>query len=332
MREYLTKTLNGMALGLFSSLIIGLILKQIGDLSGFENVVLFGKIAQYMMGPAIGAGVAYSLGAPPLVIFASLITGAIGAGTVNIVDGVATLRIGDPVGAFVASLIAAEIGRLLSGKTSIDIVLIPAIVILVGGFVGIFIAPILSSMMSSLGNFINKATELKPIPMGIIVAVTMGIILTLPISSAALSIALGLNGLAAGAALVGCCCQMIGFAVASYRENKIGGLISQGLGTSMLQVPNLIKNPLIWIPPIIASAILGPLSTTLFHMKTNSIGAGMGTSGLVGQISTIAVMGESAMLSIIILHFALPAVITLIISEFMRNKGYIKDGDMKLRN
>ncbi|MEJ8554665.1 PTS transporter subunit IIC [Tepidibacter sp. Z1-5] len=332
MREYLTKTLNGMALGLFSSLIIGLILKQIGDISGFEDVVLFGKIAQYMMGPAIGAGVAYSLGAPPLVIFASLITGAIGAGTVNIVDGVASLRIGDPVGAFVASLIAAEIGRLISGKTSIDIVLIPAMVILVGGFVGIFIAPILSSMMSGLGSFINKATELKPIPMGIIVSVTMGIILTLPISSAALSIALGLNGLAAGAALVGCCCQMIGFAVASYRENKVGGLISQGLGTSMLQVPNLIKNPLIWLPPIITSAILGPLSTTLFHMKTNSIGAGMGTSGLVGQISTIAVMGKSAMLSIIILHFVLPAVITLIISEFMRNKGYIRDEDMKLGN
>ncbi len=332
MREYLTKTLNGMALGLFSSLIIGLILKQIGDVSGFEDIALFGKIAQYMMGPAIGAGVAYSLGAPPLVIFASLITGAIGAGTVNIVDAVANLRIGDPVGAFVASLIAAEIGRLLSGKTSIDIVLIPAIVILVGGFVGIFIAPILSSMMSSIGSLINKATELKPIPMGIIVSVTMGIILTLPISSAALSIALGLNGLAAGAALVGCCCQMIGFAVASYRENKLGGLISQGLGTSMLQVPNLIKNPMIWLPPIITSAILGPLSTTVFHMKTNSIGAGMGTSGLVGQISTIAVMGKSAMVSIIILHFVLPAVITLIISEFMRNKGYIRDGDMKLKN
>jgi len=332
MREYLTKTLNGMALGLFSSLIIGLILKQIGDLLGFGDVILFGKIAQYMMGPAIGAGVAYSLGAPPLVIFASLITGAIGAGTVNIVDGVASLRIGDPVGAFVASLIAAEIGRLISGKTSIDIVLIPAIVILVGGFVGVFIAPILSSIMSSLGSFINKATELKPIPMGIIVSVTMGIMLTLPISSAALSIALGLNGLAAGAALVGCCCQMVGFAVASYRENKVGGLISQGIGTSMLQVPNLIKNPFIWLPPIITSAILGPLSTTVFHMKTNSIGAGMGTSGLVGQISTIAIMGKSAMMSIIILHFVLPAAITLIISEFMRNNGYIREGDMKLRN
>ncbi|WP_187296389.1 PTS transporter subunit IIC [Tepidibacter mesophilus] len=332
MREYLTKTLNGMALGLFSSLIIGLILKQIGDISGFDNIVLFGKIAQYMMGPAIGAGVAYSIGAPPLVIFASLITGAIGAGSVNITDGVAALRIGDPVGAFIASLIAAEVGRLISGKTSIDIVLIPAVVIIIGGFVGVFIAPVLSSMMSAIGSFINRATELKPIPMGIVVSVTMGVILTLPISSAALSIALGLNGLAAGAALVGCCCQMVGFAVASYRENKIGGLISQGLGTSMLQVPNLIKNPLIWIPPIIASAIIGPLATTVFHMKTNSIGAGMGTSGLVGQISTIAVMGKSSMPSIIILHFVLPAVINLVVSEFMRNKRYIKDGDMKINN
>jgi uncharacterized membrane protein len=331
-RDYLTKTLNGMALGLFSSLIIGLILKQIGDLSNLNHISTFGKIAQFLMGPAIGAGVSYSLGAPPLVIFASLITGGIGAQTVNLTEAGAVLKIGDPVGAFVASLIGAEIGKLISGKTKVDIVLIPAVVIIIGGFVGIFIAPVVSSIMTGLGTFINKATELKPIPMGIILSITMGMILTLPISSAALSIALGLNGIAAGAALVGCCTQMIGFAVSSYRENGFGGFIAQGLGTSMLQVPNIIKNPLIWIPPILASGILGPLSTTIFKMETNSIGAGMGTSGLVGQISTIAVMGKNSINNIVILHFILPAVLTIIISEFMRKKGYIKYGDMKLNS
>ncbi|SHH30131.1 PTS transporter subunit IIC [Tepidibacter thalassicus] len=332
MREYFTKTLNGMALGLFSSLIIGLILKQIGDLYNLNSISTFGKTAQFLMGPAIGAGVAYSLGASPLVIFASLITGGIGAQTVNLTEAGAMLKIGDPVGAFVASLIGAEIGRLISGKTKVDIVLVPATVIIIGGFVGVFISPVISSMMIALGDFINKATELKPIPMGIILAITMGMILTLPISSAALSIALGLNGLAAGAALVGCCAQMIGFAVSSYKENGFGGFIAQGFGTSMLQVPNIIKNPFIWIPPILTSAILGPLSTTVFKMKTNSIGAGMGTSGLVGQISTMAVMGKSSITNILILHFILPSIITFLISEFMRKKGYIKYGDMKINS
>ncbi len=332
MREYFTKTLNGMALGLFSSLIIGLILKQIGDLSHLQYISNFGKTAQLLMGPAIGAGVAYSLGSPPLVIFASLITGAMGAGSINMSEGGAIIKIGEPAGAFIAALLGAEIGRRISGKTKVDIVLVPAITIITGGLVGIFIAPVVSSFMATLGSFINKATELQPIPMGIIVAVVMGMVLTLPISSAALSIALGLNGLAAGAALVGCSTQMIGFAVASYRENGFGGFIAQGLGTSMLQVPNIIKNPLIWIPPTLVSAILGPLATVVFKMEANSIGAGMGTSGLVGQISTIGVMGKDSMLNIILLHFVLPAILTLLLSEYMRKKGYIKDGDMKLNN
>ncbi|WP_416386126.1 PTS transporter subunit IIC [Alkalithermobacter thermoalcaliphilus] len=321
-----------MALGLFSSLIIGLILKQIGDISGMEALSTFGRTAQMLMGPAIGAGVAYSLSAPPLVVFASLVTGAIGAGTIVSVDGQTLIKIGEPAGAFVAALIGAEIGRRINGKTKVDIVLVPATTIVVGGFTGIFIAPIVAAFMNNLGSFINKATELQPIPMGIILSVVMGMILTLPISSAALSIALGLEGIAAGAALVGCCSQMIGFAVSSYRENKLGGLIAQGLGTSMLQVPNIIKNPLIWIPPIVTSAILGPVATVVFKMKSNSIGAGMGTSGLVGQIATISVMGKEVLPLIILIHFILPAIITLVISEYMRKKGLIKYGDMKLRS
>jgi len=338
LKDYITKALNGMALGLFSSLIIGLILKQIGELANVQILVSFGQVAQFLMGPAIGAGVAYSIGAPPLAIFASLITGAIGANTIFLTEvGSYSIKAGEPVGAFVAALIGAEIVKWIAGKTKVDIVLIPAATIVIGGLVGNFIAPSVTIMMTLLGRLINDVTVLHPIPMGILLAVLMGMILTLPISSAALAISLGLNGLAAGAAVVGCSTQMIGFAVASYKENGIGGLIAQGLGTSMLQVPNIIRNPLIWIPPTLASAFLGPLATTIIRMENNSIGAGMGTSGLVGQFGAFVTMvtqnGETAsivLIKIALLHFILPALLTLFISLFMRKQGWIKEGDMKL--
>ncbi len=338
LREYLIKTLNGMALGLFGSLIIGLILKQIGDFTGMDQLVIFGRMAQYMMGPAIGAAVAYSVGASPLGIFASVVAGAIGAGTLKPTDtGAFVASIGEPMGSFVAALCAAEFSKLIAGKTKVDIVLVPALTIVVGGMVGMFISPWIAMMMKALGELINTATVLHPVPMGIIVAMLMGMILTLPISSAALAISLGLSGLAAGASLIGCCAQMIGFAVISYRENGFGGFIAQGFGTSMLQVPNIIRNPMIWIPPTLASGIIGPLGTTLFKMESNSIGAGMGTSGLVGQFGTLAVMAESTpitelVLKIGALHFILPAILSLVISEFMRKRGMIKLGDMKLHS
>lgn len=331
-KEYFIKVFNGMALGLFSSLIIGLIIKQLGTLFNLEVVICFGQVAQYLMGPAIGAGIAYSIGASPLGIFASIVTGAIGAGTISFDGGNAIIKVGEPVGALVASLLGAEFSKLIQGKTKVDIVLVPLGTIIVGGLVGNYIAPVVSGFMTLLGSVINMATELQPIPMGIIVSVLMGIILTLPISSAALAISLGLSGLAAGAGTVGCCAHMIGFAVASYRENGFGGFIAQGIGTSMLQIPNTIRNPKIWIPPVIASAILGPISTTIFKMEGNKIGAGMGTSGLVGQFATIDVMGSSpkVLLYILLLHFILPGLISFIVSEWMRKKGYIKEGDMKI--
>ncbi len=338
-KDYLTKALNGMALGLFSSLIIGLILKQIGELLGIEVLIGFGQIAQYLMGPAIGAGVAYGVGAPSLVIFASIITGAIGAGTAFQNEaGAFLIRVGEPAGALVSALVGAEIGKQISGKTKVDIVLVPAATIIMGGLAGIFIGPVVAALMAGLGKIINQATIQEPIPMGIIVAVIMGMVLTLPISSAALAITLNLSGLAAGAATVGCAAQMIGFAVVSYRENGFGGLIAQGLGTSMLQVPNIIKNPLIWIPPTLASALLGPLSTTIFKMENNSVGAGMGTSGLVGQFGTFAKMvtenGEDfilVMVKVILLHFLLPALLTWIIAVYMKKRNWIKVGDMRLQ-
>lgn len=337
-RDYFTKALNGMALGLFSSLIIGLILKQIGEQVNIPLLASFGQIAQFLMGPAIGAGVAFVVGAPSLGIFASIATGAIGANTIFLTEaGIYSIKVGEPVGAFVAALIGAEIAKRIAGKTKVDIVLIPALTIITGGLAGNFIGPAVAAMMTGLGEIINSLTVIHPIPMGILVAALMGMILTLPISSAALAISLGLNGLAAGAAVVGCATQMIGFGIASYRENGFGGLIAQGLGTSMLQVPNIIKNPLIWIPPTLASAILGPLATYVFYMENNSIGAGMGTSGLVGQFGTFAKMvtenGNSStvvLIKVILLHFVLPAILTFIIAEYMRKKGWIKLGDMKL--
>lgn len=337
-KEYFTKALNGMALGLFSSLIIGLILKQIGEQANISLLTSFGQIAQFLMGPAIGAGVAYAVGAPSLGILASVATGTIGANTIFLTEaGVYSIKTGEPVGAFVAALIGAEVAKLITGKTKVDIVLIPAFTIITGGLAGHFISPVVAALMSGLGEVINRATELQPIPMGILVSVLMGMILTLPISSAAIAISLGLDGLAAGAAVVGCATQMIGFAIASYKENGLGGFIAQGLGTSMLQVPNIIKNPLIWIPPTLASAFLGPLATYVFRMESNSIGAGMGTSGLVGQFGTMAKMvtenGNSfsiVLMKVALLHFLLPAILTLVISKYMRKKGWIKFGDMKL--
>lgn len=331
-QEYLINVLNFMAQGLFASLIIGLILKQIGELLGLPVLIEFGTVAQLMMGPAIGAAVAYGIKAPTLSIFSSIVTGALGAQTLILANtGTYSIKVGEPVGALFAALIGAEIGKLIHDKTKLNIILVPAATIIAGGLVGAFVSPFMSSLMSTLGNMINYATELQPIPMGILVSTIMGMVLTLPISSAALAISLKLDGLAAGAATVGCCAQMIGFAVSSYRENKLGGLIAQGLGTSMLQVPNIIKNPLIWIPPTLTSALLGPIASSIFKMKNNSMGAGMGTSGLVGQFATIEVMGINSIWLIFIMHIAAPAVISLLISEFMRKKEWIKHGDMKLK-
>jgi uncharacterized membrane protein len=330
-QEYWINVLNFMAQGLFSSLIIGLILKQVGEKLGIPMLVGFGNMAQLMMGPAIGAAVAYGVKSPVLAIFSSLVTGALGAQTILLTEaGTYAIKIGEPVGALCAALVGAEIGKLVNGKTKLNIIVVPATTIIAGGITSIFVSPFMSSLMTALGQMVNYATELQPIPMGILVSTIMGMVLTLPISSAALAIALKLEGLAAGAATIGCCTQMIGFAVASYRENKLGGLVAQGLGTSMLQVPNIIKNPLIWVPPTIASAVLGPVASAVFKMKNNAVGAGMGTSGLVGQFATIETMGMSSLPLIFALHFVAPAVITLIVSEFMRKKGWIKFGDMKL--
>lgn len=319
-KRYGVDALGAMALGLFSSLIVGLILKVIGEKAGLDFLVEFGKQAISMTGPAIGVAVAYGLGAPPLVLFASVITGMAG------------YDLGGPVGAFIAAVLGAEFGKIVSKETKVDIIVTPAVTILVGVTAGMLVGPPVAAFMKWLGIIIMNATELAPVPMGILVSTLMGMILTLPISSAAIGIMLSLGGIAAGAATVGCSAQMVGFAVASYRENGWGGLFSQGLGTSMLQIPNIVKNPLIWIPATVASAIVGPLATTILPMENIAVGSGMGTAGLVGQFGTIEAMGLSGLVlfKIALLHFILPAIITLLVSEIMRKKGWIKFGDMKL--
>ncbi|TCP94793.1 hypothetical protein EDC44_11436 [Cricetibacter osteomyelitidis] len=320
-RRYGIEALNFMALGLFSSLIIGLILKNLGGWLQVPFLVETGVSAQSAMGAAIGVGVAYGLKAPPLVLFSGVITGLAGA------------NLGGVVGAFIAAVIGTECGKLVSKTTLIDIIVTPATSVISGMLTAHFIAPLIASVMMTIGEFIMWAVELQPILMSIVVAVVMGVILTLPISSAAIAISLSLSGLAAGAATVGCAAQMIGFAVLGYRDNGISGLLSNGLGTSMLQIPNIVKNPKIWLPPTLAGAILAPFAVA-FGMTNISSGAGMGTSGLVGQIGTLESMGASKkVLSLIgIFHIVLPAILTLLIAYPMRKKGWIKNGDLKLNS
>ena len=349
-KKLLTRTfvdgLTGMALGLFSTLIIGTIIKQAGDLIGGDIggwLSAIGLVAQKLTGAGIGVGVAYKFKESAYVVLSAATAGMIGAYAGNMAagtlfaDGAMVLSgPGEPLGAFIAAYVGIELGRLVAGKTKLDLLITPAVTILCGGAVGILAGPPISEFMGWLGSLVNWGTMQQPVLMGIVVSVVMGMVLTLPISSAALGIILGLSGPAAGAATIGCCCQMVGFAVASYRENGIGGLLAQGLGTSMLQVPNIVRRPLIWIPPILSSAILGPIAISgFFNMTNNATGSGMGSAGLVGQIMTYQTMiatepAVSVVIKIIVFQFVLPAVITLGISEGMRKMGYIRNGDMKL--
>lgn len=337
--------LSAMAHGLFATLIIGTIIQQIGTLLGGtagDMIYVIGKVAASLTGAGIGAAVAYRFRESPLVVVSAATAGMVGAfaskllaGAVLVDGAMVYAGPGEPLGAFIAAYVGIFFGHIVSGKTKVDILVTPLIAIGTGSAVGLVLGPPISGFMAWLGAIINWGTEQQPFFMGIIVSVLMGMILTLPISSAALGIILNLSGLAAGAATIGCCCNMVGFAVASYRENKVGGLLAQGIGTSMLQVPNIVKKPVIWIPAILSSAILGPVGTILLHMTSNATGSGMGTAGLVGQIMTWQTMiqaepAAAVLIKILAVQIILPAVVTLGISEYMRKKGWIRFGDMKL--
>ena len=337
--------LGGMAHGLFATLIIGTIIQQIGLFGGGDfGIMLYmaGKMAAAMTGAGIGVGVARKFNADQLVVVSAATVGMIGAFAGKLLAGevltdgnVFLAGPGEPLGAFVAAYVAIEIGILISGKTKLDILITPFVCIGVGTATGLVVGPPISRFMGWLGSLINWGTEQQPFLMGIVVSVLMGMILTLPISSAAIGVILNLSGLAAGAATIGCCCNMVGFAVASFRENGFGGLLAQGIGTSMLQVPNIVRHPKIWLPAILSSAIFGPVGTMLLHMTNNATGSGMGTAGLVGQIMTWQVMTQTeapvvVLLKILLIQIVLPAALTFGFSEFMRRKKWIRFGEMKL--
>lgn len=343
-KKYLNRVfidgLSGMALGLFSTLIIGTIICQIASLLG-DNVLsqylmAMGNVAKTLTGAGIGVGVACKLKSSPLTTVCAAVCGIIGAFPNVVNEAFVIGKPGEPLGAFIAAYIAVEIGALVAGKTKVDIIVTPLCCILAGAAAGYFIGPYISQAMIWLGNLVNINVEKYPFFGGMAISVLMGVILTLPISSAAIGVSMGINGLAAGAATIGCCCNMVGFAVISYRENKFGGLIAQGLGTSMLQVPNLVKKPILWLPPVISSAVLGPVASCLLKMVSNPVGSGMGSAGLVGQFmayDSMVANGVSpaiSILEIIAMHFILPAVLTLAVAEGMRKLNLIKAGDLKL--
>ena len=320
-KAYFLDALGAMAFGLFASLLIGTIFTTLGEKLNLPLFVEIAKYAKQATGAAIGVAIAFSLKAPSLVFFSATVC------------GIAGNALGGPVGAYIASVISTELGKIVSKETKIDILVTPSVVIISGVLLAMFVGPGINAFMEAFGKFIENATELRPFLMGIIVSVSVGMALTLPISSAALCIAIGLSGIAAGAATAGCCAQMVGFAVMSFKENRWGGLVSQGIGTSMLQMPNIIKNPLTWIPPTLTAAITGPIATCVFQLENVPIGAGMGTCGLVGPFGIITAMpegGTKMWIGILLVCFILPAILTWIFGEIFRKLNWIKEGDLNI--
>ena len=335
-KRYGIDAMGAMAQGLFASLLIGTIIKTLGQQLNMQFLVDAGNFAQQVAGPAMAVSIGAALSAPQLVLYSLIAVGM----AANKLGGA-----GGPLAVYFITIVASECGKIVSKETKVDILVTPAVTILVGVGLSVLCAPAIGAAASSVGDFIKWATNLQPLLMGILVSVVVGMALTLPISSAAICAALSLTGLAGGAAVAGCCAQMIGFAVMSFRENGVGGLVSQGLGTSMLQMPNIIRNPRTWIPPTLASAITGPIATCLFHLEMNgpAVSSGMGTCGLVGQIGVytgwlddIAAGTKAAIVpmdwvGLILICFVLPAVLTLLFAFFLRKWGWIKDGDLKLQ-
>ena len=325
-KTYIVDALSFMAMGLFCSLILGLIIKQIALIPGLDFLKDIASLLQsaLVVGGSIGMAIAFGLKRAPLVTISAIAVGALG------------YQFGGPIGAYLASIVGIEAGSLVSKRTPVDIIVTPLVAVVAGGLFAKYCCVPINEWVMSLGEVINRATMLNPFVMGVVVSVSVGCLLTLPISSAALCISIGIGGLAAGAATAGCCAQMIGFAVISYKDNGMGGLISQGLGTSMLQIGNIARKPIIWLAPILSSAILGPVSTLWLKMTNNAAGAGMGTAGLVGPIGcwdTMASTTDHTLLlaEIIGLYFVAPAVLSLFFHFIMKKLGWVKDGDMKLK-
>lgn len=344
-KRYGIDALSAMAQGLFCSLLIGTIVKTLGQQFSIPFLVDVGGYCSAMSGPAMAVAIGYALQAPTLVLF-SLATVGYAANALGSTTLSGSAGAGGPLAVLLIAIVASECGKAVSKETKVDILVTPLVTILVGVSLSAWIAPAIGTAASSIGAFVEWATVLQPFWMGIFVSVTVGIALTLPISSAAICAALGLSGLAGGAAVAGCCAQMVGFAVLSFRENRWGGLVSQGLGTSMLQMGNIVKNPRIWIPPILASAVTGPVATCVFHFQMNDpsggVASGMGTCGMVGPIGVyagwvndISIGMKAAItgmdwLAMALICIIMPAVLTWLIGIPFRRMGWIKEGDLKL--
>lgn len=335
LKRYGVDALGAMAQGLFASLLIGTIISTLGEQFGIDILVTMGTYAKAVTGPAMAVAIGYALKCPPLVLFSLVCVG----GAANELGGA-----GGPLAVLIVTIFSAEFGKAVSKETKVDILVTPFVTIGVGVLLSIGCAPAIGKAASAVGQAIMWATELQPFLMGMIVAAIVGIALTLPISSAAICAALGLTGLAGGAAVAGCCAQMVGFAVMSFRENRVGGLVAQGLGTSMLQMGNIVKNPRIWIPPILSSVVIGPVATCIFQLQMNgaAVASGMGTCGFVGQIgiysgwvSDVASGAKSAITpmdwsGLLLICFVLPAVLTWLIAIPFRKIGWIKENDLKI--
>lgn len=323
-RKYFVDAMGAMAYGLFATLLVGTIFKTIGEelhIPFFVDVIW--PFAQQATGPAIALAIAHSLKAPRLVLYSSAVV------------GLAAYEMGGPLAVFLASIVAAEIGKLISGETRLDIIVTSMVTILAGIGFAALLGPGIQALMEGIGSIIVLSTATNPLVMGILISVIVGMTLTLPISSAALCLMLELEGLAAGAATIGCCAQMIGFATISYKDNGIKGVLALGLGTSMLQMPNIYKNWKIWIPPTISAAIIGPIALIFFQMKNSALESGMGTCAFVGQIGTYNAMKTEISTgyifsSMLLLQFILPAILSYFIYIFMKKQGWIKEGDLKI--
>ena len=334
-KRYFVDAMGAMAQGLFASLLIGTILSTIGGQCNIPLLSTIGGFASAMMGPAMAVAIGRALNAPPLVLF-SLVAVGYAAATCG--------GAGGPLAVFFIAIIACEFGKFVSKTTPVDILVTPLVTILIGGLLSIYAAPYIGIAASAVGNAIMWATKLQPFLMGMLVSLIVGVALTLPISSAAICAALGLTGLAGGAALAGCCANMIGFAVISFRENRWGGLVSQGIGTSMLQMGNIIKNPRIWIPALVASIVNGPIATCIFKLEMNgaAVSSGMGTCGFVGQIGvytgwvndiaagTKAAITAMDWIGLIVVSFIVPALVSWLVSLLLRKIGWIRENDLKL--
>lgn len=333
-KVYFVDAMGSMALGLFATLLLGTIFSTLSTYLPWQTLSVMATYTKAATGAVLGVAVAYALGAPALVLCSAGAVGLCGndLATVFLIDGAEKSISAGPAGAFLCVLVAVEVGKIVSKQTKVDILVTPIVTVLTGVGLAQLLCPGIAYVMYWTGTFINRATAVVPLPMGIILAVSVGMILTLPISSAAICAMIGIGGLAGGAATAGCCAQMIGFAVISFAENGVSGLVAQGLGTSMLQMGNIVKNPRIWIAPTLAAAVCGPVATCLFRLSCNGVSAGMGTCGLVGPIGVFSAMGFSALsiIGVVVDLILLPAVLSLVFHKIVCRLGWVKPGDLTL--